>query len=130
MRVQHTVNPQISEDTEGAECLLGLSDSVQQVNLDGFGSSTTDARNLLLAGGEFTLPLTTVSAIHGFWVRSDGDFDLRVNGGSLIQIRRGKTDATTDATSARVFMEAMVTDIKVTPQSDQRVHWAAWGDPL
>lgn len=129
MRVQHTVNPKLSEDTAGDDCLLGFSDAAQVVTLDGFASATSDARNLLLADGEFTLPLTAITDVKGFWVRSSGDFDVSINGGALIRVERGYVDATTRASSSRVLLEALVTDVKITPVADQRVHWAAWGDP-
>lgn len=130
MRVVHTVNPKIYEDTEQTECLFALSDSTQQVVTDAMQSENSDSRNVAVADGEFTIPLTGITDAKGFFIRSDGDFDLRINGGALIQVRRAATGASTTTTSARVFMEANVTDLKITPQADQRVHWAIWGDPV
>ncbi len=130
MQIIHKTHPAISEDTDGKECLLGLTDAAETVTLAGFGSSTNDARNLLLADGEFEVPLSSITLIRGFWVKANAGFDLRINGGATIQVRPGKADSTTEAPSARVLMEASITSLHITPLADLRIHWAAWGDDL
>lgn len=130
MKITHTVNPKISEDADGTECLLGLSDASEQTNLQGFGSSVNESRNLLLADGELTIPLDGITTIRGFWLKATGAFDLRINGGAAIRFNPGKVDADTSAATARVFMEANISTLHITPVADLRAHWAAWGDDL
>jgi hypothetical protein len=133
MRIRHTVNPRFTEDKDGTSILLGLSDVLAETILDGFASQGNDTRDITLAAGEFDVPLGGPTTIYGFFLRADNDFDLEINNsGQVIQVRRGQTDVATapKAPDAKVFMEAIVTSLKVTPLADLRLLWAVWGDPI
>ena len=137
MRVRHTVNVSISEDDDGKNVLFGLDETLAKGVLDGFAEMHSGAVNLTLAGGEYTIPLGGVSDVRGFYLRADNNFDLNLNGiTQSIIVTRGKAGYTGEATSnadwtdAKVFMEALITEIQVTPAADLRLFWAVWGDPL
>jgi len=131
MRVRHTTNPVITEDTSGKDILLSLDDQTAEAILDGFTSQTSDVRDLLASSGAFNVPFGAVSTGKGFFLRADGDFDLEINGSQKFQIRRGATGAGGAVfTSAKVLMEADVSSLVVTPLADLRLIWAVWGDPL
>ena len=129
MQVKHTINPTISEDTEGREVLLGLNADTALSTLTGFTSAASDARDLALADGPYTVPFSGgVQTGKGFFLRSTADFDLEVNGSQKFQVRRGALDASSFAPNCKVLMECDVTSLIVTPLADGRLIWAVWGD--
>jgi hypothetical protein len=131
MRIIHTVCPQISDDTDGKHTLFGLDEDLIQSTIDGMTEVSSGRAVLPIAA--FTVPMGPISSCKGAYLRAEGDFDLAINGGAAIQVRRPQkgTSAADLAAAATFFIEANISSLVVTPIAVNTVlFYALFGDPL
>jgi hypothetical protein len=130
MRVKHTINPVVTEDTDGRSVLFGLDETTAETTLDGLQRAASGVTDLDDAE-VFSIPYADVTDARGFFLRMDGgDFDLVINGGAVLQVRRAATGSGTVATSAKCLMDARTTSLQVTASGAGRLTWCIWGDPV
>lgn len=131
MRIQHTVNPLITEDAEAQDVIFGLSAASSKAVLSGFASAKSGVEDLA-DGVPFTVPMSGgPDTVNGFFLSGSYDFNLNINGLGDIQVRRGLTgdSSAPNFTAAKVLMEANASSLIVTPVGGAcRLHWAVWGD--
>lgn len=133
MRVRLLAGVQITDGDDNKDNIFSLDDDLAVELLDGFLEAIGGREDLLLADGAFTIPLSSMASVKGFFLRATGDFNLAINGGAAINVRKGYASADTAATKgdyARVLAEMEVTSLQVTPVADCKLTWAVWGKPV
>jgi hypothetical protein len=131
MRIIHTVCPQITDDDDGKHKLFGLDEDLIQSTLDGM--TEVSSGRAVLPVAPFTVPMGAITSCKGAYLRAEGDFDLSINGGAVIQVRRPQkgTTAADLAAAATFFIEANISSIAITPIVVNTVlFYALFGDPL
>jgi hypothetical protein len=129
MRVRSLVNVRIFESTNERDLLFGPSVDDATVIMDTYNEAHS-GRFQVAAAGTISLGLGSLQACRGCFIRAFGDFDLSVNGGAVIQVRRRPSAAATDMAS--FYVDGVVTSISVTNTSATAVlggYFAMWGDP-
>jgi hypothetical protein len=130
MRVTPKANVVIEDGTNNKNKLFAPDDELSLTVLDGLQECSSGQENMLTAA-VFAVPFGGLTDVRGFFLESTGDFNLTINGGASIQVRRGVIGADgAVATSCRCLMEAQVTALEITAVSDSNVTWALWGKPL
>lgn len=130
MRIRHKVNVVISDDADGKDKLLALDDVNSEVVLDGYQEHNA-GKAKLAAAAVFAVPFGSVADARGVFLKSTGDFDVSVNGGTALPVRRGVTPSgATKASVTKFFFEGMVTSVTVTAVDDLGLTFAVWGDPI
>lgn len=128
MRVRHKVALNIAEDTNGTDMLIEQDDVSSEVILDG-PQEANCGRASVVAAGTFTVPLGSVASPEGVFLRASGDFDVSINGGAVLQCRRGNAAAgLTKAASVKFFFEGTISSVSVTAIAAMTLTHAVWGD--
>jgi hypothetical protein len=131
VRIKAKCNVQIFEDANGENALLSGKDELAEVILDGPQEANVIKADLL-ALGVFSVPLGSVGTPTGLFLKSTGDFDLVLNGGTPLQVRREVRAATggAKAASAKFYFEGVLASATITALTDAiTVTGALWGDP-
>ena len=126
MRVKSKVNVQIYETTAGTDALFAPADSGAEINFDTYNEQAS-GRFALAASGSTSLSLGTVTACAGLYIRATGNFDLVLNGGDTLQIRRPATSTN----ALKFYIDGVVTSAVVTNASATAAlsgWYAVWGD--
>jgi hypothetical protein len=130
MRVRHKVTVTIDEASDGKNMLLAPDDSAAEVILDGPQECSVQ-RVTLGVGVPFALPFGSVTDARGIFIKSTGDFNVSLNGGPALLVRRGIAGPTgTKALTAKLFFEGTLTSVQVTAVEILTLTAAVWGDPL
>ncbi len=129
MRIRHKVTVTIDEGSDGKNMLLAPDDVGAEVILDGPGEANV-GRVTLAAAAVFTVPAGSVASIQGLFIKSSGDFDLVLNGGTTLQVRRGVSASSggTKAATTKLFFEGTVTSAVITAVDALQLTHAVWGD--
>jgi hypothetical protein len=123
------VNAVLSRDKDGKDKFLALDDELAQVVLDGFAEHSSGTA-VLATGASVTVPFGALGDARGVLLRATGDFNLALNGGAPLSIRRGvSVPGGALAETSRVFLEALLTSVVVTAVTDLTLTYAVWGDP-
>lgn len=129
MRVKHTINPVITDDAEGKDILFGLDEDKAEVVVDGMQRYVAGRFEIPASGNE-NLTFGDVTDLRFIFVKADGDFNIRMNGGvEVFAVRRAST--ATGAT-ARFGGEFQLTALNVANPSALvvlRGIWSGYGDP-
>lgn len=134
IRVWHTINVFISDDTEGLYPLYGIQDPDKSlVKVDAFERYTSGKLQIAASGTE-NLPFGDVSTVRGFMIDADRGFDIVFNGGGdTIEVRPAvASSGTTIGSRARIFMEVgtltqlAITNADATTALDAK--YVVWGD--
>lgn len=129
MRIRHKVNVVASEDTDGRNKLFAPDDALCEVVIDGmqeFQSGTTTVP----ASSTYTVPFGDVD-VRGLFLRVNCDVVINLNNGDPIHLSRGATGQGTVVSSARMMVEAVLTEAMVTTDTTPVVvQWCFWGNPL
>lgn len=135
IRVQHTVNVFISDDTAGLCPLFGTQDTSKELKtLDAFDRCTTGKLNIAASGTE-DLPFGDVDVPRGIYIDADRPFDVVFNGGvEVVEIRPAVAPSGTELGGrAKLFMEVdSLTQVEITnPDATYALNakYAVWGDP-
>lgn len=130
MRVRHKVTVTIDEGSDGKNMLLAPDDVAAEVILDGPQEANV-GRVALAAAAVFAVPFGSVGDARGVFLKSDGDFDVSVNGGPALQVRRGPSGAAgAKAAVTKFFFEGTLTSVQITAVETLKLTHAVWGDPL
>ena len=126
MRVKSKVNVQIYETTAQTDALFKPDDTNAEVNFDTYNEQAS-GRFALAASGSTALSLGTVTAVAGIYIRTTGNFDVVINGGDTIQIRRPANSTN----ALKFYMDGVVTSVTITNASGTAAlagWYAIWGD--
>lgn len=130
MRVRHKVTVTLDEGSDGKNMLLAPDDTAAEVILDGPQESSV-VRTALAVAGTLAVPFGSVADARGVFIKSTGDFDVSLNGGAALQVRRGISAATggTKAATTKFFFEGTLTSVDITAVEACALTAAVWGDP-
>lgn len=136
IRIKHTVNIFISEDTEGLHPLFGKQDcALETTTVDAFDRCVSGKLNIAASGTE-NLPFGDVdSPIRGFSIEADRGFNIVFSGGSdILQVRPAVAPTSGGAgTGAKIFVECdNVTQVAITnPDATNAINgtYVVWGEP-
>jgi len=127
MRLKHTVQIQLSQDTEQRRKLY--SDdvaSVAQTDTTGYARQANSMLNIEPSGIE-TLSFGDVTLVRGLYLEVDKEARVRLNGATdPLQMR-----IAADAAVAKLFLECEITEVTVeNPAEDSLTGvYVVWGDP-
>lgn len=130
MRIRTKCNVRIFEDTAEKNGLLTGDDEAAEVILDGPQEANVIKADIL-AAGVFNVPLGSVGAPSGLFLKSTGDFDLVLNGGTPLQVRREQTKAgvANKAAVVKFYFEGTLASATITAlTANITVTGATWGD--
>lgn len=130
MRIRAKVTVKLFEDTTEKNGLLVPDDEAAEVILDGPQEANV-IRADIAAAATLTVPLGSVGTVTGLFLKSTGDFDLVLNGGSTLQVRREQTKAgvANKASTVKFYFEGTVTSVVITALTSAiSVTGALWGD--
>lgn len=130
MRVKSKVTVKIFEDVAEKNGLLVPDDELAETINDG-NQELSLIRADIAALGTFTATLAPVGTPAGMYLKATGDFDLLLNGGTPLQVRRQVKAATggAKATSTRFYYEGTIASVQITALADAiSVTGAIWGD--
>lgn len=131
MRVTTRANVVIADGTDNKDTIFGPDSDLAESVLDGQQEAISGRERLTVAGGAYTLPLSTINAPQGFFLRVSGDATVNINGLGEVNLERGITaTGGVKATHARLLWEGSVSSVVVTPTEDGQLVWAVWGDPI
>lgn len=126
MRIKHTVNVRVAEDSEMAELLFGKPDEAALVTVDSYTHVASGSLEVLADQTE-SLSLGDVSSVKGLFLRVDNDCLVNVNELGTFQLRKPSTQT---GTTARLFIEGDITSVTVKAPVGSNVHgvYCVWGD--
>jgi len=127
IRVDHTVTPQISRDSDQKQKLYFPETAQEAVSLDVFERAANSVLEIAASGVE-SLGFGDVADVRGFYLEVDQDCYVRING-SLDNIPL-KLPSTTG--TAKLFMEADLNAVVIQNLSSTAVLsgvYVVWGDP-
>jgi hypothetical protein len=123
------MNVIITDDAEGKDILFGLDDVKSEVIVDNMQRPTSGRFEIAALANE-NLPFGDVQDVRFVYIKADGDFDLKFNGGA--EVLNVKKASTTIGTFAKFEAECDVTAVNVTNPSATAVLkgiWCVYGDP-
>lgn len=126
MRVKHTVQLTVSEDTDQKQILFQRDATLAQVVIDNYERATSGLVSIAAAATE-NLPLGDVTNVKGLYLALSEEATVAINGsGDLIQMRKGGS-----ASLAKLLIEADITEVAVTAPAaaDLTGTFCVWGDP-
>jgi hypothetical protein len=126
IRVKHTVNVRVAEDTDMNNLLFAPSKDLAEVIIDTYTKVVSGVLSVAAAATE-TLSLGDVATPKGIYLRVDGDCDVSINGGAAIALKRSSTAT---GTTAKLFLEATISSVAITAPAGVDIHgvWCLWGD--
>lgn len=130
MRVRHKVVVTIDEASDGKNMLLAPDDVAAEIILDGPEEASV-VRATLAAAGVLSVPFGSVGDARGVFLKATGDFDVSINGGAALPVRRGISAAAggTKAATTKLFFEGLLTSVSITAVEALSLTAAVWGDP-
>lgn len=125
MRIKHKVRVRIAEDADMKDGLAMPDDTLSEVVIDNYQKQATNNFSVAASASE-DLPLGDITAVKGVFVKVDQEVTIKINGSTTpLQLRKG-----TNATYAKIFLEADITAIEVTAGASIATGIiVAWGDP-
>lgn len=125
MRIKHKVRVRIAEDADMKDGLAMPDDALSEVVIDNYQKQATNNFSVAASASE-DLPLGDITAVKGVFVKVDQEVTIKINGSTTpLQLRKG-----TNATYAKIFLEADITAIEVTASASIATGIiVAWGDP-
>jgi hypothetical protein len=128
IRVDHTVAPQISRDTDQKLRLFFPDLASEAVSIDQFETAASSVLSLAPSAVE-ALGFGDIVDVRGMYVEVNQDCDMKINGAvDAIPIKLAP-----NASKAKVFLEADITQIQIENKSTTEVLsgvYALWGDPV
>ena len=126
MRLKHTVQVQLWQDTAGRRKLFDDSATAALTDSSGFDRA---ANSLLSIDADDTESLTfgDVTLVKGIYLEVDQEVQVTINGASdYLQLRLAD-----GATKAKLFLEADISSVSIENTSDDVCTgcYCAWGDP-
>lgn len=127
IRVDHTVAPQISRDSNQKLRLFFPDLSSEAVSIDQFQTAANSVLSLAPSAVE-ALGFGDITDVRGFYLEVNQDCNLKLNGAvDAIPIKLAP-----NATVAKVFLEADITQIQLENLNTTEVLsgvYVLWGDP-
>lgn len=128
IRVDHTVAPQISRDTNQKLRLFFPDLNSEAVSIDQFEAAANSVLSLAASAVE-SLSFGDVVDVRGLYIEVNQDCYLRLNG----SIDNIPVKLAPNASTAKVFLEADITEVQVQNLSTTAILsgvYVLWGDPV
>ena len=124
MRIRHSINLEIADDTDMKDPLFGPFDEVLDlVQIDGYDSQ---ASGKIVVAMEDTkeVPFGDVGTVQGVYLEVNGDCSIAINEGDPIDIICGAGTGV-----AKFFMEATITKLELTAGDEAALlgTYCVWG---
>lgn len=126
MRLKHTVQVQLSQDTEQKRKLYSDDATSAQTDTSGYTQQANSLLSIDPAGLE-NLSFGDVTLVRGLYLEVNRDALVRLNGSAdPLQLRIAAS-----ATKAKLFVEAEITQVTVENPSSEVLSgvYVVWGDP-
>lgn len=129
MRVSHKMIVKIGDDADYKDLLFSTDPTLAETVADGFLRQASGRLNVAAAATE-DVPFGDVDAVKALYLKVDADCIVKLNGG-VEEIQLRKHDTVTTGTSAKLFLEADLSQVEITAPADSAVNavYCVWGDP-
>ena len=127
MRIKHSILLAVADDADMKDQLFGPIDEILgQTVIDGYTNQVSGKIKVLPTITK-AIPLGDIAAVRGIYLEVNQDCQIKINGGSAIDIKRGNS---TTGALAKFFLEASLTQIQIVAGATEV--WGTfcvWGDP-
>ena len=127
MRLQHTVQVNLTQDIEGKRKLFSDAATAAKMDIRSYSHHVIGSINIATLETE-SLNFGDVTLVRGIYLELDQSAKVRLNGSTdIIQM-----NIASDATKAKLFLEAEITQVSIENPTANILNgvFVAWGDPI